>query len=174
MKTGNDLMEESAETTRVIPSLKPIWRSVGFWLGLFVMVSLVWAGLNSLYRRTWIEYVSVGKVYGAGMDEMSLQVRRVEADTTRLWGKSQGWNIDRFAMSITRDLKLNRVSIFGRWCWFEVVEDEGSTVTTYFSLPFWFVCASWLILWIGVLFRRRRPKCNHLNLGRVTQAEKKR
>lgn len=158
-------MEGSENNETELFVQKPIGKSVGFWLGMFVTVSFLWICFLAIHRNLTLTHVAGSELWSMGAIDVSLQVQYVESPgppiaNPDLIGFQSGWGFYSFS-PFPLGVDRRRMPIGGNWCLWDFEERWGWKTTTFVSVPLWFVGALWLITWLGALFwwRRRARRC---------------
>jgi hypothetical protein len=159
-------MESSDQSSHPVPIPKPIWKSVGFWLGLVISMFLAWIFVQSISFETTFGHIAPTEVWAVGLNEASFQIRHV--DTSKVGhGLKSGWQLRR-TRSTTRDLEQDSLPLAGTWKFFAFEEQWGWEFRTYVSIPLWFISVVWLLIWMGtVRWWRHRVRNRLTNLIEV-------
>lgn len=127
--------------------MKPIWKSLGFWLGGLVTAFLLWAWGDSMKHHTSLEVSLSGWTFDMLVNASQLEVSWV--DTSEFFGRDPRWDWSRAPGSRFENIEIRWFPPFDRG---EVTYHLGrkvqpSSAGSIYILPFWGFCALLGIVW---------------------------
>lgn len=133
-------------------TLKPWWKSVGFWMGALVAVFLGWVMVWSANRSFFLIKDSPNILFALSTSSGSLCLESSEEDA--------GLNIgsEWIANSVPNTYDGAQVGMAGRWTLLQGNDDRR----TWFSVPLWFLFLMWGALWFGAWMLRRNWICRKM------------
>ena len=148
-------MKSSEITETGLFAQKPLRKSVGFWLGIFVTLSLSWVWWDSARAATGAGRSIPGDFVGVQVVNCSIEVFGIKGLSPT------GWEFARYRPAGNPPKIRFRELMWGKWALKEKADLLG--MRSILSVPLWFVWVIWIFFWFwGLLLyrlrlRRREP-----------------
>lgn len=131
-------------------TLKPIWKSVGFWLGAFVMLSLCWAWIDSISTRSWLSWHSYLITSENGALDFGVNEDRYFGRTFSM-GREP-------SIPVLAEIPLIRELFFPlpRSGWVYCTQAESPNHWLQVGARWWVITLLWSLLWVPSFIGYRR------------------